>query len=127
MCAKFSLFMLLLLAMFSVSSAQTVEQKQQSSFEIDDSTLNCIGDKIYLTQDSLIVSDEGIFLLIKDHNGMEVEIMVSQLNFDSNGLFVLAEQIGSALGTCRNNHSIWHSACGGCGVMWCPARCRCYG
>ena len=124
MYARFSFLRLLLLTMFSVSLAQATEQKQQAEFDIDYSTLNCVENKIYFTHDHLILSDEGIFLLLQDQNGMEVEIMISQLNFDANGLFVLAEQIG---GTCRNNHPIWHRECGGCGVMWCPARCRCFG
>jgi len=118
---------MLFLFMTFFGSLFSLEGAQGSQPNIDYSKLNCVGDKIYFTQDRFVLTDDGILLLLKDCDGTDIVVNLSQLNWDDGGIFVFAEQVIKAAGTCRNGHAIWHRDCGGCGVLYCPARCRCYG
>ena len=82
--------------------------------------------KVYLASDQLICSDSGIFVFLEDANGLLSKILVPQISWDENGLFVLAESIPLPQATwCRRGHHAC-SKCFRCDVSDCPAYgCKC--
>lgn len=123
---KIFIFVTFLLSMFS---AQIFMQEIRcDSFDVDYSSLNFNDDKVYISSDQLICSDNGIFILLQDSNGILAKTSVPQVNYDDNGLFVLATNIPlpQALMRCPNGHPrvCPKQGCMGCGNSKCPHRCR---
>jgi hypothetical protein len=108
------LFLTLCLTLFSYANAT---QRANSSFyteiakEIDEAT-----GKIYLHPENIVLEKESILLF---HNGYAIPL--ETLHSDSKGIY-----IKRAAGECWNGHPIWCNYCKGCGVLWCPAHCRCF-
>jgi hypothetical protein len=96
------------------------------SSDVDYSTLNWVDDKAYFTADQFIMTDKGIFVILQVSNGMLAKVLVTQVNFDATGLFVLAEHFPSPqMAFCRLGHPACQS-CGRCNTPGCPTPpCRC--
>lgn len=122
------LLTLFLLAMVSgkLFSQNLFHHHEEHLCEVDYSTLNWVGDRIYFTPDQFILSDKGIFVLLEDVNGMLVKVLISQVNFEEAGLFVLAEHLPSPQADfCRYGHPVCRK-CGRCTSPGCPTPpCRC--
>jgi len=83
--------------------------------------------KKYIRPDQIILTESGILAFLE---GNVEPINVQQVSFDREGLFILFEQIESShssfgKGPC-GLHDVWHAACGGCGVLFCPMNCTCF-
>lgn len=81
-----------------------------------------LGNKLYFPIASITLSKEGMVIQFPTR-----AITVNHLSMDSLGYFIEIKKTESINGTCRNGHDIWHYKCWGCGVLWCPFRCQCYG
>lgn len=82
--------------------------------------------KLYITSDQLVLSDYGIFVLLENADGYLSKILVPQVNWDENGLFVAREYLPDPQAAwCRNGHKAC-DRCYRCNVRSCPAYgCRC--
>jgi hypothetical protein len=83
-------------------------------------------EKVYIASDQLVCSDHGIFALLEDSNGNLSKILVPQVSWDGQGLFVLAEHLPlPEADWCPRGHKAC-SKCGRCNVLGCPAYgCKC--
>jgi len=81
-----------------------------------------LGYKLYINPGRVLVSNKGISLDLFDQT-----IQVDHLLSDELGVYIPFRKADAITGKCLWGHPIWHSACGGCGVLWCPFRCQCFG
>jgi hypothetical protein len=90
--------------------------------------MNCHTDdeKFYISSEQLICSDSGIFVLLENVEGDLFKILVPQISWDTDGLFVLTEFIPLPNADwCPRGHKAC-SRCGRCDVPGCPAYgCMC--
>lgn len=84
--------------------------------------------KIYICEDSLCVSDRGLYL----YDLIEGYLPISAVFFDEDGLYIIdsieMRQRGPEYidNRCLNGHERWCKRCGGCAVAWClVGRCKC--
>lgn len=73
--------------------------------------------KIYLYSESILLDKSGSILLF--HDGYAIPLR--SLHSDEKGVY-----IHMAGGKCWNGHPVWCEGCNGCGVLFCPAHCRCF-
>lgn len=83
-------------------------------------------DKVYISSDQLVCSDNGIFVLLESADRLLAKISVSQVQFDAYGLFVLNSNIPApqAVMRCPKGHPCTCPKCFSCRVPSCPYRCR---
>ena len=83
-------------------------------------------EKVYISSDQIVCSDRGLFLLLEIEEGSLAKILVPQINWDENGLFVLAEHIPLPQAAwCRLGHPACNK-CYRCDVPGCPSYgCKC--
>lgn len=75
--------------------------------------------KIYIQKDDLFILDNEIVIQI---NGQSC--LLSQIHVDEEGLYFMMKDVKAG---CWNGHTTWCKRCGGCGVLWCPGHCKCFG
>ena len=75
--------------------------------------------KIYIEPDQVVVSNEGLFFIFEG-----VILPIPQLNYDSNGLYILSDFV-MGRDRCPRGHSRGCYTCGGCLNYQCPYRCWC--
>lgn len=82
--------------------------------------------KMYITSDQLVFSNYGIFVLLENTDGYLSKILIPQINWDENGLFVAKEYLPDPQAAwCRNGHHACNT-CYRCDYRGCPAYgCRC--
>lgn len=114
------------LGLFLFTMLSGIFSLKAEQIDIDYSSLNWIEDRVYFDSDQFILSKNGIFVLIPDSNGLLAKVLVSQINFDTTGLFVLAEHLPSPqMDFCRYGHPACKK-CGRCNTPGCPTPpCRC--
>lgn len=97
-----------------------------SSYEADSDAVSNCGEKVYIDAEQLVCSDGGIFVLLEDENGYLSKILIPQVNWDQNGLFVLSAYIPlPEAAWCRRGHKAC-SRCYKCNVPGCPSYgCKC--
>lgn len=87
--SKLFILVILLISAFTTKSFA----QNDLNLQFDYSSLNSADGKIYFSADQLIISDQGIFALLEDANELLLKVFVPQLNYDENGLYILADQI----------------------------------
>lgn len=128
---KKKMFLLLVLSLGLLSPALFSHEKYLGSeelyIEVDCSDLNCIDEKIYLTTDQVVLSDCGIYILLKDVYGSLVKVQVPQLGGNEIGLYISTEFIPSpqVIMRCPNFHPLSCPKCHGCTSQECPYGCKC--
>lgn len=108
------LFLALCLTFFSYANASQAEDNSfyaEITKEVDETN-----GKIYLRPENIVLENGSILLF---HNGYAVPLKT--LHSDNRGIY-----IKMAAGKCWNSHPVWCKYCGGCGVLFCPAHCRCF-
>jgi hypothetical protein len=83
--------------------------------------------KRYIKPNQVTVTDSGILVFL-DRNIQPIKAL--QLSYDEEGMFVLLQDTESPSGSFEKGpcglHRVWHKACGGCGVLFCPMNCTCF-
>src|ERR1700722_4940898 len=87
MCKRFFIFVTCL---FAISCGSVYPSSNEATYNASTSGY---GKRVYVASDQLMCSNCGIFVLLEDSNGNLSKILVPQLSWDENGLFVLAEHI----------------------------------
>lgn len=80
--------------------------------------------KEYVRPDQVIITESGIIAFLEENVD---PVVVQQVAFDERGLFIVFQQSESSFGKGPCGlHDVWHTACGGCGVLFCPMNCTCF-
>jgi hypothetical protein len=83
--------------------------------------------KRYITSDQVNVTESGILVFL---NGNIQPVKAQLLSYDEEGMFVMFQGTESVNGSFEKGpcglHQVWHRACGGCGVLFCPMNCTCF-
>jgi hypothetical protein len=83
---------------------------------------NIDNQKIYISPNELVFTQEGIFLL----HAQEL-IPIDAIFSDREGIFIIDPlKYDKITDTCPNGHKIYHLECGGCAWWYCNFRCKCY-
>lgn len=85
-----------------------------------------VDQKVYLASEQVICTNHGIFVLLENLEGNLTKILVPQVNWDANGLFIYADYLPSPEAAyCRHGHFACPK-CYRCDEPGCPHRgCRC--
>ncbi len=73
--------------------------------------------KIYVSPNQLEITEKVIMV----HFNNAESLIARNLSHDENGLY-----IDVVICEACSSHDEWCSMCKGCGVVWCPYKCRCY-
>lgn len=76
-------------------------------------------EKIYVNPEQIEITNHGIVAWLSKENHVFARILA----FDDQGLYVVPV---SERGPC-GIHKRWCNTCGGCGVIYCPMKCVCFG
>jgi hypothetical protein len=83
--------------------------------------------KVYLASEQVICTDHGIFVLLKSSEGYLEKVLISQINYDGNGLFVYANLLPTPEAAwCRNGHKACETCfrCAEPGCYYSGCRCK---
>lgn len=116
---KFILSLFLLTScIFSSYASGPHSEVLSSKFESLDSEEH-VETKYYIHQENLYIQHNEIIVLLDDDY-----ISLTKIRVDENGLYFIKEDVEAA---CWNGHYTTCSRCGGCSIIWCPGRCKCFG